>query len=113
MAVSGMPKQPDAYYHYLQAHHQSDHPLTTWKVDWLSLTWLWGFVAALCVLVFFWIRQYRSTRQRTGVYSVDDWSGYATELAGPATSFFLLLSAIVVGFAVVLIVGHLVWGQKF
>ena len=28
-------------------------------------------------------------------------------------TFFILLSVILVGWAVVLIVGHLVWGQKF
>src|SRR5256885_1865934 len=113
VAVSGMPKQPDAYYHYLQAHHQSDHPLRTWKVDWGSLSWLWGFVIVLVVVTLLWIRQYRSTRQRTGVYPVDTWSGYASELAGPATFFFLALSLIVAGFAVALIAGHLIWGQKF
>jgi hypothetical protein len=113
MAVSGMPKQPDAYYLYLQSHHQSDHKLDTWHVDWTSLAWLWGFVAVLCLVVLLWIRQYRSTRQRSGVYPVDSWSGYASELAGPATFFFLLFIVIVVGFAVALIVGHLVWGQKF
>jgi hypothetical protein len=114
MAMSGgMPKQPDAYYHYLQAHHQSDHPLKMWGVDWMSLAWLWGFVIVLVLAILLWIRQYRSTRQRTGVYPIDSWSGYASELAGPATPVFLLLSAIIAAFAVVLIVGHLVWGQKF
>jgi hypothetical protein len=109
-----MPSQPDAYYHYLQAHHQSDHPVQTWQVDWGSLAWLWGFVLAIIVLTLLWIRQYRSTRQRGGgLYSTDTWSGYASELAGPATVFFLILSGVVVLFAVALIVGHLVWGQKF
>jgi hypothetical protein len=108
----GMPKQPDAYYHYLQAHHQSDHRLTMWGVDWTSLAWLWGFVVVLVVIMLLWIRQYRTTRQRE-VYDVDTWSGYATELAGPATTFFIVLSGVVTAFAVALIVGHLVWGQKF
>jgi hypothetical protein len=112
--MSGMPSQPDAYYQYLQAHHQTDHPVQTWHVDWGSLMWLWGFVIAICVLTLLWIRQYRSTRQRGGgLYSTDTWSGYASELAGPATFFFLILSGVVVLFAVALIVGHLVWGQKF
>jgi hypothetical protein len=44
---------------------------------------------------------------------VDSFGGYTTELAGPSTLFFLLLSAVIAAFAVVLIVGHLVWGQKF
>ena len=39
--------------------------------------------------------------------------GYTTELAGPATAFFLILTVLLTGFAVVLIVGHIVWGQKF
>jgi hypothetical protein len=112
--MSGMPSKPDAYYQYLQAHHQSDHPVKMWQVDWSSLYWLWGFVVALCVITLLWIRQYRSTRQRgAGLYSTDTWSGYASELAGPATFFFLVFSAIVVAGAVVLIAGHIIWGQKF
>ncbi|MFL5954526.1 MAG: hypothetical protein ACJ76I_10510 [Gaiellaceae bacterium] len=110
--MSGMPKQPDAYYHYLQAHHQADHPVRTWGVDWMSLAWLWGFLIVLALLTLLWIRQYRTTRQRE-VYEVDTWSGYATELAGPATTFFIILSVVVTAFAVVLIAGHLIWGQKF
>jgi hypothetical protein len=111
--VNGIPKQPTDYYHYLQAHHQSDHRVDTWHVDWTSLAWLWGFVAVLVLVALLWVRQYRTTRQRTGVYSVDTWSGYASELAGPATFFFIVLSLILAGFAVAIIVGHLVWGQKF
>jgi hypothetical protein len=112
--MSGMPSKPDAYYHYLQAHHQSDHHVKMWQVDWLSLAWLWGFVVAICLVTILWIRQYRSTRQRgAGLYSTDTWSGYASELAGPASFFFLVFSAIIVAFAVVLIAGHLIWGQKF
>jgi hypothetical protein len=110
--MSGMPKRPEDYYHYLQAHHQSDHRVATWHVDWLSLAWLWGFVVAMVVLALLWIRQYRTTRQK-GVYLADTWSGYTTELAGPATSFFLVFVFVITAFAVVLIVGHLVWGQKF
>jgi hypothetical protein len=111
--MSGMPKQPDAYYQYLQSHHQSDHPLEPWHVDWMSLAWMWGFVIVLTVVTLLWIRQYRSTRQRAGVYPVDTWSGYASEMAGPASFFFIVFSVIVVAFAVALIVGHIVWGQKF
>ena len=112
--MSGMPSRPDAYYNYLQAHHQSDHPVKMWQVDWASLYWLWGFVVAICLITVLWIRQYRSTRQRGGgLYSTDTWSGYASELAGPASFFFLLFSAIVIAGAVVLIAGHIIWGQKF
>jgi hypothetical protein len=112
--MSGMPSKPDAYYHYLQAHHQSDHPVQTWQVDWGALWWLWGFVVAICLITLLWIRQYRTTRQRHGgLYSTDTWSGYTSELAGPASLFFLVFSAIVVAGAVVLIAGHLIWGQKF
>jgi hypothetical protein len=109
--MSGMPEQPDAYYRYLEAHHQADHPVTTWHVDWTSIAWLWGFVLVLIVVIIIWTRQYRTTRQRP--YPADSWGGYASELAGPATFFFLLFSAIVTAFAVALVVGHLIWGQKF
>ena len=103
----------DKYYQYLLAHHQNDGRSATWTVDWVSLAWMWGFVAVLSFVILLWIWQYRTTRQRTGVYPVDSFGGFTTELAGPATLFFLVFSAIVTAFAVVLIVGHLVWGQKF
>ena len=80
---------------------------------WLDLAWLWGFVIALVLALLLWIWQYRSTRQRTGIYPIDNFGGYTTELAGPATLFFVLLTAILTGWAVALIVGHLVYGQKF
>jgi hypothetical protein len=110
--MSGMPKHPDAYYRYLQAHHQTDHRVDTWHVDWTSIAWLWGFVIVLVAVALLWVRQYRTTRQR-GVYVADTWSGYTSELAGPATAFFLVLTLILTAFAVAIIVGHLVWGQKF
>ena len=59
------------------------------------------------------IWQYHSIRQKTVIYPVYSFGGFTTEMAGPATLFFLLLTAIIVGFAVVLVVGHIVWGQKF
>lgn len=110
--MSGMPSQPDAYYQYLQAHHQSDDPLKNWTVDWLSLAWMWGFMIVISVLTLLWIQQYRHSRQ-SEVYEVDTWSGYATEIARPASRFFIILSVVITAFAVVLIAGHLIWGQKF
>jgi hypothetical protein len=88
-------------YLYLQGHHATDGRVATWHVDWLSVAWLWGFVAVLTFGVLFWVKQYRTTRQRTN------------EAAGPATAFFMLLTAVLVGFAVAIVVGHLVWGQKY
>jgi hypothetical protein len=86
------------------------HP-DTWHVRWLDLAWLWGFAIALSLLALGWLWQYRTTRQR--IYPVDEFGGYTTELAGPATLFFILLSVVLAAFAVALVVGHLVWGQKF
>jgi len=48
-----------------------------------------------------------------GIYPADQFGGYTSEAAGPATRFFLLFTVIVTGWAIALIVGHLVWGQKF
>ena len=61
----------------------------------------------------FWVWQYRSTRQKAALYPVDQFGGFTTELAGPATFFFIFFTVVVTAFAVALIVGHLVWGQKF
>ena len=113
MPTGDTPDKVERYYKYLQGHHESDGRVVTWHVDWMSLAWLWGFVIVLALALLLWIWQYRSTRQKTGLYLVDRWGGYTSELAGPATIFFLLLTVVITAFAVALIVGHLVWGQKF
>jgi len=113
MPTGDSPQKVRDYYLYLQGHHQSDGRIATWHVDWLSLAWLWGFVIVLAAVLIWWIWQYRTTRQRTGIYPVDSFGGFTSELAGPATRFFVLLTVILTGFAVALIVGHIVWGQKF
>jgi hypothetical protein len=113
MPSGDSPQDAQAYYHYLQGHQETMQRAATWHVRWVDLAWLWGFVIVMVLVIIWWIWQYRTTRQRTGVYPVDSFGGYTTELAGPATLFFLLLTAILTGFAVVMIVGHLVWGQKF
>ena len=97
------PQHAREYYHYLQGHQETLHVPKTWVVDWLVLS----------LAIIWWIWQNRTTRQRTGIYPIDSFGGYTTELAGPATLFFLLITLILAGFAVALIVGHLVWGQKF
>jgi hypothetical protein len=107
------PQHAQQYYDYLQAHSQTMQAPATWHVHWLDLAWLWGFLIVLALVTVWWIWQNRSTRQRAGIYPVDSFGGYTTELAGPATWFFLLLTLILAGWAVALIVGHLVWGQKF
>jgi hypothetical protein len=82
-------------------------------VRWIDLAWLWGFVIALSLVLILWVWQYRSTRQKANIYPVDSFGGYTTELAGPATFFFLALTVFLTLFAVAVIVGHIVFGQKF
>ena len=107
------PEHAQQYYQYLQGHKETMYRADTWHVHWIDLAWLWGFAIALVVVILLWIWQYRSTRQKAGPYPVDSFGGYTTEQAGPATFFFMLLVLIITGFGVALIVGHLVWGQKF
>jgi hypothetical protein len=107
------PQHAKEFYEYLLAHHQTERPVKTWYIEWLSLAWLWGFLAALAVILILWVWQYRTTRQRPGIYAADTWSGFTSELAGPATTFFILLTGILVGFAVAIVVGHIVNGQIF
>jgi hypothetical protein len=106
------PEKVRQFYEYLQGHQQTTRPIQSWHVDWLSLAWLWGFVIVLVFSLLLWVRQYRTTRQR-GIYPVDSFGGWTTEAAGPATLFFLLFTAVIVAFAVALVVGHIVYGQKF
>ena len=108
------PQTAQQYYHYLQSHQIVPHGRdVTWHVDWTALSWMWGFVAVLTVILIAWIRGYRSARQVTGIHPLDTWAGYTTEAAGPATAFFFMLTVVVVVFGAVMVVGHLISGQKF
>jgi hypothetical protein len=107
------PEKARDFYLYLNGHHQTEGRVETWHVDWMSLAWLWGFVIVLVFALLLWVKQYRTTRQRIGIYPVDRFGGWTSEAAGPATAFFLLFTAVIVAFAVALIVGHIVYGQKF
>ncbi len=113
MPSGDSPQKVKAYYDYLNGHHVIDGRVQTWHVDWLSIAWLWGFVIALVLGAALWVKQYRTTRQRVGIYPIDTFYGWTTEGAGPATLFFLVLTAILTGFAVVIVVGHIIWGQTF
>jgi hypothetical protein len=105
------PEKARDFYLYLQGHHETEHRVATWTVDWTSLAWMWGFVFVLVFALLLWVAQYRTTRQR--IYPVDRFGGWTSEQAGPATLFFLLFTAMIVAFAVAIIVGHIVYGQKF
>lgn len=111
MPSGDTPSKVRDYYLYLQGHQETMQHPDTWHVRWVDLTWLWGFVIVLVLVTLGWVWQYRTTRQRA-LYPVDSF-GDTTELAGPSSLFFILLSVVLVAFAVALIVGHLVWGQKF
>ncbi len=104
MPSGDTPEKAHKFYHYLQGHQETMQRAATWHVRWIDLAWLWGFVIALSLAVLLWVWQYRTTRQK--IYPVDSFGGYTTELAGPATFFFILLTVILTGWAVALIVGH-------
>jgi hypothetical protein len=114
MPTGDSPRTAQEYYHYLQSHQLTPHGrVATWHVDWNALGWMWGFVAILVVILLLWARQYRTTRSRTGISPIDSFGGYTSELAGPATVFFLVLAAIVAISSAVIIIGHLISGQVF
>jgi hypothetical protein len=114
MPSGDSPRTAQDYYNYLQGHELVPHGRdATWHVDWTSLTWMWGFVIVLVVILLVWVRGYRSSRQISGISPLDTWAGYTTEAAGPATMFFFLLAAVIVVFGAVMVVGHLISGQKF
>jgi hypothetical protein len=107
------PDKAQRFYHYLQGHQETMQRAATWHVHWLDLAWMWGFLIALSLVILLWLWQYRTTRQKRALYPVDSFGGYTAELAGPATFFFLVLTVLLTGWAVVMVIGHLVWGQKF
>ena len=41
------PQKAQDFYEYLQGHHETEHRVATWTVDWMSLAWMWGFVFVL------------------------------------------------------------------
>ena len=112
MPSGDTPDKAERFYHYLQGHQETMQRAATWHVRWIDLAWLWGFLIALALAMLVWVWQYRSTRQGRTIYPVDTF-GDTTELAGPATFFFILLTIVLTGWAIALIVGHLVFGQKF
>jgi hypothetical protein len=114
MPSGDSPQKAQQYYHYLQSHQLVPHGRTaTWHVDWVSLAWLWGFVAVLVLLILIWVRQYRSTRGTRGIFPVDTWAGYTSEVAGPATVAFFFITIVVVAFGAEFVIGHLINGQLF
>jgi hypothetical protein len=113
MPSGDTPQKVDQIYHYLNAHQIPRERAATWHIDWPALIWMWGSAIALLLLLLLWIRQYRTTRQRTGISPLDDWGGHTTEAAGPATLFFLFLTAGVLVYVGVIIVGHLAVGQLY
>jgi hypothetical protein len=113
MPTGDSPQTAERFYQYLQSHQVPAGRVETWHVDWISLAWMWGFVIALVTILLFWVRQYRTTGHPEGITPLDTWAGHTTEGAGPATRFFVLLAAITTGYVLVIVVGHIVWGQKF
>jgi hypothetical protein len=114
MPSGDTPQKVEQYYHYLQSHQLEPHGrVETWHVDWTSLGWLWGFVIVLVLLTIVWIRQYRSTRPRQGIFPIDTWAGHTSELAAPATVAFFFITIVVLAFGAEFVIGHLVSGQLF
>jgi hypothetical protein len=74
---------------------------------------MWGFVIVVVLLVLVWVRQYRSTRHARGLFPVDTWAGYTTELAGPASMAFFFITIFVLAFGAEFVIGHLISGQLF
>ncbi|MEA2312909.1 MAG: hypothetical protein QOE28_2877 [Solirubrobacteraceae bacterium] len=107
-------QQVHDYYLYMQGRQLTPHGRTeTWHVDWVSLAWLWGFVAVACLVAVVWIRDYRSTHPQTGISPLDRWSGETTEAGARVPFFFWLVTLAVVAFGAEFVIGHLVNGQLF
>jgi hypothetical protein len=117
MPSGDSPQKAEQYYRYLQGHQLAPHPhgrLATWHVDWVALAWMWGFTIVLVLLLLLWVKQYRTTRQpRAWISPLDDWGGWTSEQARPATGFFWFLLVVLVASTAVIAVGHLISGQKF
>ena len=80
MPKGDTPQKAHDYYQYLLSHHETERPSATWHVDWMSLAWMWGFVAALVLILLWWVGQYRTTRHKERIYPVDTWGGSSPSL---------------------------------
>ena len=86
MPSGDSPQKAQAYYHYLNAHQQTMQRAATWHVRLARRSRGSGASRSRSsVILLLWVWQYRSTRQKAGIYPVDSFGGYTTELAGPAT----------------------------
>jgi ABC-type xylose transport system permease subunit len=114
MPTGDSPKTVNDYIHFLQSHHETNGQLVTWHINWDSIGWVYGILAMIVIALILWVWQYRTTSRRTGLYPVDRWGGFTTESARPATTvFFVYVLAVTVGIDIVVIVGHLLWGQTY
>jgi hypothetical protein len=96
------------------AHDQPESKQSNWiMADWMLETFFLFAGVALFAFLLAWVRQYRSTRQIPGISPLDSWAGYTTEAAGPATTLFFLFTGVIFVFGAVMVVGHLISGQKF
>jgi heme/copper-type cytochrome/quinol oxidase subunit 2 len=112
MPTGDSPQTAEQYYLYLQGHQLEPHGrVETWHIDWTSLAWLWGFVLIVILILFVWIRDYRSHREPLS--PLDRWGGYATEASSRVPLSMWIIGAIVVALGAVLVIGHLISGQKF
>ena len=108
------PQHALQYYQYQQSHQLVPHGRdATWHVDGNALAWMWGFVIVLVLILWAWVRSYRSGRKTPGIFPVDTWAGFTTEQASPATLFFFIVTLVIVAFGGVMVVTHLIYGQKF
>ena len=105
------PVQARSFYHYLQAHQQTQYKPDTWHVRWVDSRVALGLSDRAAAVLF--CGSGSTARRGSGSYEVDTFGGYTTEMARPASMFFIVLTVVLVGWAVALVVGHIVWGQKF
>ena len=113
MPSGDSPAKAQAYYHYLNAHQLTMQRPATWEVRWLDLAWLWGFVIVLSLVLLLLGLAVPLDPAEGGHLPGGQLRRLHDGARRPGDVFFLLLTVIVTAFAVVLIVGHIVWGQKF
>jgi len=101
------------YYAYLDREQVRGTRVDTWHTWWPALGWMYGILLLLAVVTVLWVYQYRSTRQRMGVYQTEDWDGYVRESAGPLTWFGRIMLGATAAFVAVLILTHIFAGQDF
>jgi len=101
-----------AYYDYLWLRDLQQFT-ETYQNNPRILSWIYGILAGLIILFYFFIFAWYTRYKSHDLYPVEVYNGYISERASPIDPYTWAVSTIVFGYAVYYIVINLVFGQFY